>query len=99
MSEYTAAINFEWDEQKNQRNVHKHGLSFADAWEMFQMPMLVEIDDREDYGEERWIGIGRIRNRTVIAVYSEPDNASIRIISLRKALKHERQAYEEYIGD
>lgn len=63
-------MNFEWDEQKNQSNVHKHGLSFADAWEMFQVPMLIEIDDRMDYGEERWIGIGRIRERTVVAVFT-----------------------------
>ena len=70
VSEYTVAMNFEWDEQKNQSNVHKHGLSFADAWEMFQVPMLIEIDDRMDYGEERWIGIGRIRERTVVAVFT-----------------------------
>lgn len=90
-------MNFEWDEQKNQSNVQKHGLSFADAWEMFQAPMLVELDDRKEYGEERWIGIGRMRDRTVVAIYSEPDDTTIRVISLRKALTHERQAYEKYI--
>ena len=90
-------MNFEWDEQKNQSNVQKHGLSFADAWEMFQAPLLVELDDRKGYSEERWIGIGRMRDRTVVAVYSEPDDTTIRVISLRKALTHERQAYEKYI--
>ncbi len=92
-------MNFEWDEQKNQSNFLKHGLSFVDAWEMFKTPMLVELDDREDYGEERWIGIGRIQTRTVVIVYTELDEETIRVISLRKALKHERQDYEEYIAE
>ncbi len=41
-------MNVEWDEQKNQSSIHKHGLSFADAWEMFEAQMFVELDDRED---------------------------------------------------
>ena len=51
-------MQFEWDEQKNQDNIGKHGLDFADAWEIFTAPMLTALDDREDYGEDRWIGIG-----------------------------------------
>ncbi len=92
-------MHIEWDEYKNQINVHKHGFSFADAWEVFEAPMLVELDDRDDYGEERWVGIGHIRQRIVVMVYTERDADTIRIISLRKALKHERQAYSEYFSD
>ena len=92
-------MSFEWDEQKNQSNIHKHGFDFADAWEVFEVPMLVELDVREDYGEERWVGIGRIQTRTVVVIYTEPDDKTIRIISLRKALKHERQAYDKYISN
>lgn len=88
---------FEWDEQKNQSNIHKHGLSFADVWEAFETALLVELDDREDYGEERWIGIGRMNHRTVVIVYTERGDETVRVISLRKALKHERQAYEAYL--
>jgi uncharacterized DUF497 family protein len=66
---------------------------------MFETPMIVELVDREDYGEERWIGIGRIQTRTVVIVYMELDEETIRVISLRKALKHERQAYDEYIAE
>lgn len=57
--------------------------------------MLVNLDDRVDYGEDRWIGIGRIQQRIVVVVYTEPDDDTIRIISLRKALSHERAAYEQ----
>jgi uncharacterized protein len=44
---------FEWDEQKNQANIRKHKLDFEDAWQIFEAPMLVALDDREEYGEER----------------------------------------------
>jgi uncharacterized DUF497 family protein len=91
-------MDFEWDEQKNQANIRKHGFSFADAWEVFDAPMLIDLDDRFDYGEDRWIGIGRLRSQIVV-IYTEPDEETIRVISLRKALNHERQAYEQAFGN
>jgi uncharacterized DUF497 family protein len=89
----------EWDEEKRRANVQKHGLDFADAGELFAAPMLVALDDREDYGEERWIGIGMLRTRIVVVVYAERGAANIRIISLRKALLHERRSYEQALRD
>jgi len=47
---------FEWDEAKNTANIRKHGIDFADAIDIFNHPMLAILDEREDYGEERWIG-------------------------------------------
>lgn len=92
-------MQLEWDERKNQINRRKHGLSFADAAELFRGPILKALDDREDYGEERWVGVGMIRARVVVAVYTERDDETIRMISLRKALKHERAHYEEILRD
>ncbi len=46
-------MDFEWDERKRLTNLDKHGLDFAEAEEMFQRPMLVALDTREDYGEDR----------------------------------------------
>jgi uncharacterized DUF497 family protein len=92
-------VNFEWDEQKNAANIHKHGFDFTDAWEIFESPMLTAPDTREDYGEERWIGIGFLRERVVVIVFSERSDEVIRVISLRKALKHERIRFEEAIRD
>lgn len=91
-------MNYEWDERKNRANLHKHGLSFADAVIVFSGPMITDLDERFDYSEDRWTGIGRLRSRIVVVVYSEPDDETIRIISLRKALKHERRIYEELFG-
>ncbi|MGB5156217.1 BrnT family toxin [Desulfobacterium sp. N47] len=42
-------MRFEWDENKNAENMRKHGLNFADAWQVFRNPILVKADDREDY--------------------------------------------------
>ncbi len=89
-------MNYEWDEQKNRTNIDKHGLSFADAWRIFDAPMLIDLDDRFAYGEYRWIGVGRLQTRIVVVVYTEPDEETIRVISLRKALSHERKAYEQF---
>jgi uncharacterized DUF497 family protein len=90
-------MKFEWDERKNQSNLIKHGFDFADAFRIFDSPMLVEFDDRQDYGEDRWIGIGLLSGRVVVVVYTEPDEETVRIISLRKALTHERRRYEQYL--
>lgn len=90
-------MKFEWDERKNQSNLIKHGFDFADASRIFNSPMLIEFDDREDYGEDRWIGIGLLSGRVVVVVYTELEEETVRIISLRKALTHERRRYEQYL--
>lgn len=90
-------MHFEWDDVKNRENIRKHRFDFADAWEIFEAPMWVRRDKRLDYGEERWIGIGSLGNRVVAVVFTEPDENTIRIISLRKALKHERTKLEQKI--
>lgn len=90
-------MNFEWDEGKNEINIDKHGFDFADAHRIFDLPMAVELDERNDYGEDRWIGTGMLDGRIVVVIYTEPSEEIIRIISLRKALSHERRNYEQYL--
>jgi hypothetical protein len=92
-------VYFEWDEIKNRENIRKQGLDFADAWEIFEAPMLVDPDTREDYREDRLIGVGFLKDRVVVVVFTERDEDTIRIISLRKALKHERIRFEETLRD
>ena len=90
-------MNFEWDESKNKTNIDERDLDFADAWQIFDAPMLVKIDNRKDYGEERFVGIGFLKNLVVVIVFTEPNEQTIRVISLRKALKYEREGFEKYI--
>ena len=92
-------MNFEWDEDKNQENIRKHGLDFADAWEIFEAPVQTARDTRADYGEDRWTGIGFLGNRIVVVVFTERGEDITRIISLRKALKYERKKFEDALRD
>jgi uncharacterized DUF497 family protein len=91
-------MRFEWDESKNNENIRKHGLDFADAWQVFENPLLSKLDDREDYAEDRWIGVGMMSNGIVVVlVFTEKEQETIRLISMRKATKNERTRYEQAI--
>lgn len=63
-------MDFEWDENKNQENIHKHGLDFGDAREIFAGPLVPELDLRSDYGEDRWTVIGLLGNRVVVVTFT-----------------------------
>jgi len=91
-------MKFEWDEDKNRENIRKHGIDFADAIEIFRHPMLTDLDNRRDYGEDRWRSIGLMKSTVAVVVYLEWDEENrIRFISARKALRHERKEYKEEI--
>lgn len=92
-------MNFEWDEQKNQANIQKHGLDFFDAWEIFEGPILEFPDTRQDYGEDRFVGIGILRNLVAVVVFTERIGDTIRIISLRRAVRNEQYRFLKYIQD
>jgi uncharacterized DUF497 family protein len=92
-------VNFAWDENKNEENIGKHELDFADAWQLFEGPMLIDLDNRRDYGERRFVGLGFLKNFVVVIVFTEPDEETMRVISLRKALRYEREQFEIYLQD
>ena len=73
-------MNFEWDEEKRRANITDHEFDFSDAWQIFEGPTLTALDEREDYGEDRWIGIGLLRGRVVVIVFTERGEDTIRII-------------------
>ncbi len=93
-------MKFEWDEAKNERNIRRHGFDLSDAERVFTgpFPLFVRLDTREDYGEDRWQGIGILDGVVVVViVFTEPRTDVIRIISMRKATKNERTDYEKRI--
>jgi len=91
-------VKFDWDENKNKGNIQKHGIDFRDVIEMFNTPMLTHLDTRQEYGEDRWIGIGLLKNIVAVTVYLEWENEeTIRIISARKATQYESQEYHKRI--
>jgi uncharacterized DUF497 family protein len=92
-------MQFEWDAAKNEANIWRHGIDFADIPAMFLYPMLTDVDDRIDYGEDRWISIGMLAHGIAVVIWTERDGDVIRIISARKANKDERRQYETYLTD
>lgn len=92
-------MQFEWDEAKNLENIRKHEIDFADIPEVFEGPMLVELDDRFDYGEDRWLGIGFLAQGVAIVVWTERQNDVIRLISARRANRYEQQRLKQYLSD
>ena len=92
-------MRFFWDEKKRRNNIAKHGIDFRDAPEIFRGPMLIGPDNREYYGEDRFIGVGFVKDLVMVIVYTEPEPDAIRIISLRKATKNERERFGKEIAD
>ena len=88
-------MNFEWDEKKNLLNIKNHGISFEYAARVFVDPLRKEdYDDRHSNIEEnRTFAIGIAEGRLFFVSFIEPDTETIRIISARKANKHERRYY------
>ena len=90
-------MRYEWDDSKNRANIRKHGIDFMDVPAMFQHPMVTFLDQKQYYGEERWIGIGILRTLSAVVVFTEPNENIIRIISARKATKYEEKIYRDEI--
>lgn len=86
-------IDFEWDENNNKSNREKHGLDFKDAKEVFNdKGRLNSIDNKKDYGEERYILIGKAFNAIIVVIFTQREKV-IRIISARLASRNERSNY------
>lgn len=61
--------------------------------------MVTFVDQRKDYGEDRWIGIGLLRGIAVVVVFTERGQDTIRVISARKATRQEERIYAKEIRD
>ena len=94
----TPRVQYEWDKGKAAENIRKHGVDFMDAIEALKDPnRLEEIDTRFPYDEERIQVIGMARGRLLFAAATFRGERISRIISARKATKHEQDRY--YAGD
>jgi uncharacterized protein len=89
---YTEPARYTWDEKKRQRTLAARGLDFADAPLVFDGVIFTFEDDRQDYGEQRWVTLGMLRGRVVVVVHTESE-LEIRIISMREANKSEQAVY------
>jgi len=85
-------VRFEWDEAKRRSNLWRHGIDFAEVVEIFAGDPLTYLDERYDYGEERLIALGLLKGRVLAVVHTDSEDV-IRIISARKAERHEEIKY------
>ena len=91
-------MNFEWDPDKAEYNLRKHGVSFQEAATVFGDDASITIYDPDHSDDEdRFITIGWSYQRRLLMVSHTDRGENIRIISSRKLTKSERKAYEEYI--
>ena len=89
-------MEFEWHDAKAEANLQTHGVSFNLAKTVFKDPFAVErLDDREDYGEERFILIGMAEGNVVLFVAYTEREGRMRIISARRATQNEQDDYFE----
>ncbi|ELS05609.1 hypothetical protein Xen7305DRAFT_00053570 [Xenococcus sp. PCC 7305] len=94
-------MEFEWNENKNQSNITKHGIDFQQATKIFDDPNLLTYEDRRfSHGESREISLGKLllttQQQVIIAIVVHTNrDGIIRLISARKASKKERKLYEQ----
>ena len=88
--------NFDWDEDKNQSNIKKHGVSFEQAqYVFFDENAIVEYDDEHSVDEDRFVIIGTDLDFKILMVCHciRKNDEIIRIISARKATQNEQMQY------
>jgi hypothetical protein len=88
--EFLSPQSFEWDDQKRELNLAKHGIDFDSVVEVFYGPIILRRSDRNN--EERWTALGYSGNRLIVVVFTHRTDV-IRIISARRARKNEEREY------
>ncbi|HLA77816.1 MAG TPA: BrnT family toxin [Vicinamibacteria bacterium] len=83
-----------WDGRKAELNARKHGVTFEEAATVFSDPLAVILEDESHPENARIIGES-IAARILLVVFVERDRDVLRLISARRATRHERRRYEE----
>ena len=92
----SGALRFEWDARKAIGNLRKHGVSFEDAATIFGDPLALTFADPDhSVSEARFITIGQSHRDLLLVVAHVERGRTLRIISARKATRHERTIYEQ----
>src|SRR5258708_2785734 len=85
---------FDWNESKRQANLAKHLIDFQDATRIFDGPVVEKAQRR--HGEDRMLAIGLMEDIEIVVVYAMRGKRR-RIISARRAHRHERQDYANHL--
>ena len=90
-------MEFDWDEDKRQANLDKHGVDFLDAALIFEGICATLLDGRTDYGEVRMTAVGIADGTLYVVAFTIRGNA-IRLISARKGGRRDRRKYQTGIA-
>ena len=89
-------LRFEWDPEKATSNLAKHNVSFEEASTVFGDPLgRIVRDPRHSLGEQRFVLLGHSERQRLLTIMFTDRGEAIRLVSARKATRHERREYEE----
>jgi uncharacterized DUF497 family protein len=92
-------VEVKFSPRKDRSNRKKHGLSLDDAGRLDWDEMIAWVDDSQGYGEERWVGIAPLGNGSLhTVVFTEIDQETARVISLRPSTNQEIRTYAAQKG-
>lgn len=91
-------LSFEWDGEKAQANLTKHGVAFEEAATVFGDALSFTISDPRAFDEERYVTLGESASGRLLVVVHTDRGGSIRLISARSAEPRERRDYEAGIA-
>ncbi|VDS05110.1 hypothetical protein DEVEQU_02251 [Devosia equisanguinis] len=86
-------MEYEWDEDKRLSNIAKHGVDFRVAAFIFEQPVHMTSDQRNDYGEFRYRAIGYVDDECFVVVHTRRDDV-IRLISAWKGGRNDQRKYQ-----
>jgi uncharacterized protein len=89
--------DFEWDENKREKNLDAHKLDFAAVAQLFSGNYIRKRGRAGQGGEERWMATGIVHGVYATAIYTMRGD-TVRMISLRRARDDERRHYQEIFG-
>jgi uncharacterized DUF497 family protein len=89
-------VEFEWDPRKAAANLVKHKVSFEEAGTVFGDPLgRIVADPRHSMREARFVLLGLSKELRLLAVMFADRGEAVRIVSARRATRHERGNYEQ----
>lgn len=92
-------MEFEWDEEKRDANIAKHGIDFVRATSIWLHAIIDPAGERTVEGETRRLALGVIgEDAIVIAVVYTMRDGVRRLISARRGRRNERQYYQDQFG-
>lgn len=86
-------MEFEWDEQKRQDTIKKHKVDMLYAALIFEGSVFTAVDDRQDYGETRYISVGEVDGDIFVVVHTSREGRT-RLISAWKGGRNDRHNYK-----